>query len=291
MLSLTSGSSMAEVLRRLVRTPQGAIGLSIIALVLIAVLFGPWLAPRDPFAISPLQSYRPPGPVNFLGTDHLGRDLLSRILHGASATVAMAILATLAGTLAGSLIGTGSAYLGGRLDELMMRTVDAVMAIPSLLMSLLVVSMLGRSATNAVIAIAIAFTPGMARISRSVALAVRKQDYVSAAIARGEGASFIILREMLPNALAPIVVEMTIRFAFSVMLFSTLSFLGLGAQPPTCFLSRARRSTTSREPVSSEHAIASTSGSRGARWSGSLASPDREKPRLLGRSCARSRPT
>ena len=236
---------MAEVLRRLVRTPQGAIGLAIIALVLIAVLFGPWLAPRDPFAISPLQRYRPPGPVNFLGTDHLGRDLLSRVLHGASATVAMAIIATLAGTVTGSLIGTGSAYLGGRVDELMMRTVDAVMAIPSLLMSLLVVSMLGRSATNAVIAIAIAFTPGMARISRSVALAVRKQDYVSAAIARGEGAGFVILREMLPNALAPIIVEMTIRFAFSVMLFSTLSFLGLGAQPPTpewgLIVSEARR--------------------------------------------------
>src|SRR5215207_6613573 len=164
---------MAEVLRRLVRTPQGAIGLAIIALVLIAVLFGPWLAPRDPFAISPLQRYRPPGPANFLGTDHLGRDLLSRVLHGASATVAMAIIATLAGTVTGSLIGTGSAYLGGRVDELMMRTVDAV------------------------IAIAIAFTPGMARISRSVALAVRKQDYVSAAIARGEGAGFVILREML----------------------------------------------------------------------------------------------
>ena len=224
---------MADVLRRLLRTPQGAIGLAIVALVLLAMLLGPWLAPLDPFAISPLQRYRPPGPVNLLGTDHLGRDLLSRILYGASATVTMAMVATLAGTLAGALIGTASAYLGGRTDEFTMRTVDAVMAIPSLLMSLLVVSMLGRSAANAVIAIAVAFTPGMARISRSVALAVRKQDYVSAAIARGEGAGFIILREMLPNAAAPIVVEMTIRFAFSVMLFSTLSFLGLGAQPPT----------------------------------------------------------
>jgi peptide/nickel transport system permease protein len=153
---------MAELLGRLLRSPQGAIGLAIIALVLIAVLFGPWLAPLDPFAISPLQRYRPPGPVNLLGTDHLGRDLLSRILHGASATVAMAMVATLAGTAAGALIGTASAYLGGRVDELTMRTIDAVMAIPSLLMSLLVVSMLGRSAMNAVIAIAIAFTPGMA---------------------------------------------------------------------------------------------------------------------------------
>jgi len=94
---------MAELLGRLLRSPQGAIGLAIIALVLIAVLFGPWLAPLDPFAISPLQRYRPPGPVNLLGTDHLGRDLLSRILHGASATVAMAMVATLAGTAAGAL--------------------------------------------------------------------------------------------------------------------------------------------------------------------------------------------
>jgi peptide/nickel transport system permease protein len=223
---------MIEVLSRLVRTPQGAIGVFIIALITVTVAIGPWLAPNDPDAISLLQRYRPPGGGYWLGTDHLGRDLLSRLLHGARSTVLLAMLATISGTLTGALLGTASAFAGGRIDDWLMRTIDAVMAIPSLLMSLLVVSTLGRSATNAVVAIAIAFVPGMARITRSVALAVRKQDYVSAAIARGERAGYIIIREMLPNVVAPIIIEMTIRVAFSVMLFATLSFLGLGAQPP-----------------------------------------------------------
>ncbi len=113
-----------------------------------------------------------------------------------------------------------------------MRTIDAVMAIPGLLLALLLVSSLGKGSLNATIAIAIAFTPGMARITRSVALAVRRQDYVAAAIARGEPGWFIVLREMLPNVAGPIIVETTIRVAFAVMTFATLSFLGLGAQPP-----------------------------------------------------------
>jgi peptide/nickel transport system permease protein len=113
-----------------------------------------------------------------------------------------------------------------------MRTNDAVMAIPGLLMALLLVSTLGNGASNAVIAIALAFAPGMARVTRSAALNVRNQDYVKAAIARGEGAPWIIFREMLPNIMAPIVIESTIRVSFAVMLFATLSFLGVGAQPP-----------------------------------------------------------
>jgi peptide/nickel transport system permease protein len=144
----------------------------------------------------------------------------------------MAVLATALGTLAGAAIGTTSAFLGGRADEAIMRTVDAVMSIPSLLFALLIVNLLGKSSLNALLAVGIAFAPGMARITRSVALAVRKQDYVSAAIARGESGGYVVFREMLPNVVAPVVVEMTIRVAFAVMLFATLSFLGLGAQPP-----------------------------------------------------------
>ena len=113
------------------------------------------------------------------------------------------------------------------------RALDAILSIPSLLFALLIVNLLGKSSLSAVMAIGIAFTPGMTRVTRSVALAVTNQDYVNAAIARGERAGYIVLREMLPNVVAPIVVEMTIRVAFSVMLFATLSFLGLGAQPPS----------------------------------------------------------
>ncbi len=223
---------MADLLRRLLRTPQGAIGLTIVVIIALLVALGPLLAPYSPEGLAPLNRYKPPSAAFWLGTDQYGRDIFSRLLHGARATVVMAILATSFGTLAGALIGTSSAFIGGRVDEAVMRTVDAIMAVPTPLMALLIVSTLGKSSTNAVLAIAIASTPGMARITRSVALAVRKQDYVSAAIARGERASFIIWREMLPNVIAPIIVEWTIRIAFAVMVFATLSFLGLGAQPP-----------------------------------------------------------
>lgn len=223
---------MTDLLRRLSRTPQGAIGLVILALLLLLCLFGPALAPRDPEAIDFMGRFRPPGALNWLGADQLGRDVLSRLMTGARATVLLALAATLLGTLAGSVIGTLSAYLGGRWDEAIMRNVDAVMAIPGLLLALLLVSSLGKGSLNATLAIAIAFTPGMARVTRSVALNVRAQDYVKAAQARGERATFIVLREMLPNVVGPVIVETTIRVAFAVMLFATLSFLGLGAQPP-----------------------------------------------------------
>lgn len=224
---------MPETIRRLLHTPQGAIGSVIVVIVLLAAIFGPWLAPDNPETFNYGNRFEGPSAQFLFGTDQFGRDLFSRILYGAQATVLMAIFATVIGTGIGAVIGTGSAYLGGRFDELVMRLVDAVMAIPNLLFALLIVTALGASGVNALVAIGIAFAPGMARIARSVALTVREQDYVKAAIARGESAGYIILREMLPNVIAPIVVEMTIRVAFAIMLLATLSFLGLGAQPPS----------------------------------------------------------
>jgi peptide/nickel transport system permease protein len=223
---------MAELLRRLTSSPQGALGLTLLAVTFAAVVLGPLVAPQNPEGLFPLVRYKPPNAANWLGTDQYGRDILSRLLYGARATVSTAVMATALGTLAGAVIGTLSAFVGGRIDEAIMRTVDAVLSVPSLLFALLIVNLLGKSSLNALIAVGIAFTPGMARITRSAALTVRKQDYVNAAIARGESTRFIVLREMLPNVIAPIIVEMTIRISFAVMLFATLSFLGLGAQPP-----------------------------------------------------------
>lgn len=223
---------MTDFLKRLMRTPQGAIGTVVVVLILLAAVFGPFLAPYGAEDMSPLARFHGPEMAHLLGTDQYGRDILSRLLVGARATVLMAVAATLLGSVIGAVLGTTSAYLGGRFDEAIMRTIDAVMAIPSLLFALLIVNLLGTSAVNALLSVAIAFAPGMARITRSVALSVRKQDYVSAAVARGEGTAYIVLREMLPNVVAPIIIEMTIRVSFAVLLFATLSFLGLGAQPP-----------------------------------------------------------
>ncbi|MDI6636953.1 ABC transporter permease [Pantoea dispersa] len=223
---------MPEILKRLLRSPQGAAGVLILLLALLMVAGGAHVAPFDPEAISILTRYRPPGAEHWFGTDQLGRDIFSRVLVGARSTILLSLLATALAMVIGSVLGTASAYLGGKVDEFLMRTMDAVMAIPSLLFALLIVSTLGQSSMNAVLAITIAFVPGMVRIARSVALAARQQDYISAAIARGEAGYYIILSEMLPNILAPIIVEATIRVAFAIMLFATLSFLGLGAQPP-----------------------------------------------------------
>ena len=223
---------MTELLIRLMRRPQGFVGVVLLALIVAACLFGPALAPYAPEKIDFLGRFRAPGWQNWLGADQFGRDVLSRLMVGARSTVPLAFIATFVGSAAGAIIGVGSAYLGGRTDEAIMRTNDAVMAIPGLLMALLLVSTLGNGSGNAVIAIAVAFAPGMARVTRSAALNVRNQDYVKAAIARGEGAPWIIFREMLPNVMAPIVIESTIRVSFAVMLFATLSFLGVGAQPP-----------------------------------------------------------
>jgi peptide/nickel transport system permease protein len=223
---------MTDLPRRLLRTPQGVLGLVILLALAIVCVFGPAIAPADPEAMNVLGRFRPPGGQFLLGSDEFGRDTLSRLLVGARGTIPLAVAATLIGTLTGAVIGTLSAYLGGRWDEAIMRTNDAVLAIPGLLLALLVANALGKGSFNAMLAIAVAFAPGMARVTRSVALTVRRQDYVSAAIARGEGVSWIVLREMMPNVAAPVVIETTIRVAFAVMLFATLSFLGLGAQPP-----------------------------------------------------------
>ena len=215
----------------LLRTPQGAIGTAILLLVLLAAAFGPALAPYDAEAFGRAR-FAAPTAAHWLGTDQFGRDTLSRILKGGRTTLLLALAATALGTAGGALLGTVSAYFGGWVDGVLMRAVDAVMAVPHLLFTLLIVTVLGASGVNAVLAIGIAFAPGMARITRSVALAVRNSDYVAAAIARGEGLAWIIIREMLPNVVGPIIVEATIRVAFAVMALATLSFLGLGAQPP-----------------------------------------------------------
>jgi len=217
----------------LLGTPQGAVGLVLFAGLAIVVIAGPAIAPLDPETFHFDARFAGPSAAHPLGTDWYGRDLLSRVLSGARSTVLLALLATLLGTALGTLIGIGSGYLGGRIDDAIMRVNDAFMAIPNLLFALMILAVLGSSSLNAVVAIGIATAPGMARIVRSVTLRVRALDYVAAARSRGESAAWIVLAEILPNVVAPVIVEATIRVAFAIMTFATLSFLGLGAQPPS----------------------------------------------------------
>ena len=228
----TGASGMADVLRRLLRHPSGAIGLVLLLLALVLVLGGPALAPYNPEQFHAAARFRGPSLQFLLGTDQFGRDLLSRVLNGARFTILFGLAATGLGGAAGVAIGLVSGYFGGWVDEIIMRLVEAFLSIPSLLFAVLILTVLGGGTLNGILAIAITVAPPMARITRGVTLAVRKRDFVDAAIARGESAGFILLWEIAPNLAAPIVVEATIRVAFAIMAGATLSFLGLGAQPP-----------------------------------------------------------
>jgi len=215
------------------RSATGLTGLFLVTIVLVAAAFGPFIAPYDPQVFHPQARLEGPSLAHILGTDQFGRDLLSRVLNGAPATVAFGLGATLLGVGAGSIIGVIAGTAGGWVDSIIMRVLDGLLAVPELLFTLLIVTFLGGGMGQAMLAVAVAFTPGMARIARSSVLSIRTREYVLAATARGEARSYIVMREVLPNALGPIIVEGTIRVAFAIMIGATLGFLGLGAQPPS----------------------------------------------------------
>jgi len=214
-------------------TPSGWLGAVLLSLLLLMALAGPALAPYDPTAFHAASRLQGPSSVFPLGTDQFGRDLLSRILHGAPATIGFGVGAAALGSSAGALLGVTSAYLGGWADTFAMRATDALISVPELLLALVIVTVLGRSGLHAMLAVALAFLPTMARVARSATLSARTRDYVLHARATGESVAWIVGREILPNVAGPILVEATIRVAFAVMLGATLSFLGLGAQPPS----------------------------------------------------------
>jgi peptide/nickel transport system permease protein len=225
--------SICRFVSRLRHSPQGALGALLVALILTAIAVGPVLAPHNPETFHPQYRLQGPIPGFWLGTDQFGRDLLSRILAGARPTVLFGVTATLMGTVLGTVVGVLSGYPAGWLDDLIMRVMDGMLAIPGLLFALLIITALGTGKLSALVAIGVAFTPGMARVARSATLAVRTQDYVKAAVARGERPTYLVLREILPNVVAAVVVEASIRIAFAIMLGASLSFLGVGAQPPS----------------------------------------------------------
>jgi peptide/nickel transport system permease protein len=228
----TGASNMPDLMRRALKSPQLVIGGLLLLAIMIVIVLGPTLAPHDPETFNARQRLQGPSAAFWLGTDQYGRDILSRVLIGARATVLFGLIAAVLGTVLGLAIGVASGYAGGHVDEVVMRLMDALMAMPTLLKALLIVTVLGPNAINATIAVGIAFAPALARIARGSTLAVRNSDYVAAAIARGEGTTYILAREVTPNVVAPVIVESSIRIAFAIMIGATLGFLGLGAQPP-----------------------------------------------------------
>jgi peptide/nickel transport system permease protein len=207
---------------------------ALVALLFIAALLSPVISPHDPLATAPNDSYLPPlSPGHVLGTDELGRDLLSRVIWGARVSLPIAFVAVAVGLLAGGAIGLASGYLGGLADLLLMRLVDALLAFPALILAIGIVAALGPSLTNAMIAIGIVAIPVYARLVRAQVLQLKQMEFVLATRSLGASWPRIVFRHLVPNLLNPVIVQVSLSAGFAILAEATLSFLGLGARPPT----------------------------------------------------------
>ena len=217
----------------LARDPVAVVCFAIIATLLILAIFAPWFAAADPTAQNILRASRPPSATNWFGTDQFGRDIFSRILHGGRVSLLVGISAPLLAGCVGTLVGVAAGYAGGIADRLVMRIVDLLMAFPSLLLGVLIAAAMGPGLRNVVIALSLAFVPRFIRIARASTLSVREEPYIEAARAIGQRHRRVVLRHILPNILGPIMVVASLQMATSIRLEATLSFLGLGTQPPS----------------------------------------------------------
>jgi peptide/nickel transport system permease protein len=217
-------------LRLLLRSPAFIVGAAIVLFWIFCSLFGPWIVPVDPDASDLLNTLAPPSAEHWFGTDQLGRDMFARVIVGARDILTVSPLATLLGVTLGTAIGLVTGYFRGIVDAVVSRLVEAVLALPLLIVALVA---LGPSNTTVIIAIGFSFTPIVARTVRSAVLTERGLDYVAAAKLRGEAAPYIMFAEILPNILGPIFVELTVRLGYAIFTVATLSFLGVGLQPPS----------------------------------------------------------
>jgi peptide/nickel transport system permease protein len=214
--------------------PRLTMAASFVALLFLVALVAPILSPHDPLAINPDNPYLPPlSPGHLLGTDELGRDLLSRVLWGTRVSVPVAFVAVAVGLFAGGIIGLVCGYAGGVTDLLLMRFIDALLAFPGLILAIALVAALGPGLRNAMIAIGIVAIPAYARLVRGQVLQLKQMDFVVATRSLGARPLRLVLRHILPNLLNPIIVQVSLSAGFAILAEATLSFLGLGAQVPT----------------------------------------------------------
>jgi peptide/nickel transport system permease protein len=222
----------SSTLRFLRRQPIGAIGIVLVAIFGFAGLFADWIAPYSPTSNDFTAMTEAPSWAHWLGTDQLGRDILSRILFGARTAFVVGLTSAIVGGLSGLVLGVGSAYFGGRIDLFLQRILDIVMSFPLIIMALAVVSIFGTGVQNVIIAITIPLIPRCARVVRSSALAIREVPYIDAARVLGYSHSRIILNHMVPNVVAPFLIMLTAFVGQAILAEASLSYLGLGVQEP-----------------------------------------------------------
>ncbi len=225
-------SAGRDVLRRLWRHRSFRIGLGLFAIVVAAAAFAPWISPVDPNKLAMRARFQPPGWDHLFGTDNFGRSQLARVVYGAQLSLLIGTAVVVINAVFGALIGALAGYFR-QLDNMVMRVNDAIMAFPAVLLAISVAAVLGRSTPNMILALSVVYVPRTARIVRSSVIVVRQMEYVQAAVAAGAGHWRILRRHILPNSMAPLIVQLSFLFAYAVLTEATLSFLGLGAEPPT----------------------------------------------------------
>lgn len=211
--------------------PAALIGLCFTGLYFFVAIFAPWIAPYSMTEIVG-DVWEPASSEHLLGTDNIGRDLLTRMIYGGRTTIFIATAATIISFVTGSVLGFSAAVIGGWIDQILSRFVDLIMSIPTLIFALVVLSVMPVTLPILILVMGLLDSTRVYRLARAVAVDINVMDFVEAAKLRGEGNRWIIFREILPNALSPLVAEMGLRFIFAVLFVSTLSFLGLGVQPP-----------------------------------------------------------
>jgi peptide/nickel transport system permease protein len=214
------------------RSPLGAVGAVVMLVVIIAGLGAPVVATYDPTRTDAAQTFVPPGPRHWLGTDHLGRDIYSRLVHGARVSLAVGVACALLGGLGGGAVGLISGLVGRRVDAVIQPVLDIMQGFPLLVLALVMTAALGPSIGTVVIAISVPFVPRVARVVRAVTLGVRETTYVEAARALGAGGLRVALRHVFPNTVAPLVVMTTAQLGNAILVEASLSFLGLGIPEP-----------------------------------------------------------
>ena len=230
--AVTEAGPWLRAWRRLRRRRGAMLGLAVVLGFAVLALFAPWIAPQDPLATSWSAIRKAPSAAHWLGTDEIGRDVLSRVIWGSQASLLAGLSSVSISLLLGVPIGLAAGFLGGFVDGLISRITDAFLACPFLILAIALAAFLGPSLTNAMIAIGVSATPIFVRLTRAQVINVKVEDYIEAARAVGNPPWRIALRHILPNILAPLIVQATLAIAAAVIAEASLSFLGLGQQPP-----------------------------------------------------------
>ncbi|GAA4722114.1 ABC transporter permease subunit [Brevibacillus fulvus] len=215
------------------KNPLTLVGLVVLLFIILLAIFVPLISPYEPTKIHVVERFSPPSAKHLFGTDEVGRDIFTRILYGARLSLGMGVAVVLSAGVIGTAIGAVSGYFGGRIDQIIMRLMDIVLAFPSLVLAMAVAATLGPNLFNALLAIAIIKVPVYVRLARAETLALRERLYVKAAYTFGIKPWRIITRHIIPNAVTPVIIQVTLDIGDAILMVATLGFLGLGAQPPT----------------------------------------------------------